>query len=85
MQERHKTRIGPQVGQLVMIKRNGSRGFEDVAWGTVVEAKPGKPSVRIEGCIPDRFSGHGAYEIGDVVEVRRADGLVAVPTRHPII
>jgi len=85
MSDRRRTRIGPQVGQLVMIRRDGPRGFEDVAWGTVVEARPGKPKVRIEGCIPDHFGGHTAYEIGAVVEVRRADGLVAVSTRYPII
>jgi hypothetical protein len=85
MGERRKTRDGLKDGQLVMVRKQGPRGPEDVAWGTVVGGRPGKTVVRIEGCKPDLLTGAKEYAEGDVVEFRRTDGFVVSEARRPII
>ena len=80
---RNRTTLGPQVGQLVMVRKHGPRGFEDIAWGHVVGGRSGKPEVRIDGCLPDRFTGRFAYNEGDVVTFRRSEGYAVSPTPTP--
>jgi len=82
--ERRRTKVGPRKGGLVMVRKQGPRGPEDVAWGTVVGGGPGKPVVRIEGCKPDIFTGQMAYGVGEVVEFRRSDGFTVSETRPPV-
>ena len=85
MSSRRKTRAGPQVGQLVMVRRHGARGMDDVAWGTVVGGGPGRPQVKIEGSFPDPITGKKLYNEDEVLEFKRIDGFSVVPTRRPII
>ncbi len=76
---RKKRHDSLSVGQAVVIRRHGERGVEDIAWGVVVGGVRGRTQVRIERCVPDIFTQCTPYDIGQVVEVRRADGLVALP------
>jgi hypothetical protein len=51
--------------------------------GRVVGGGPGKPDIRIEGYLPDRFTGSLAHNEGDVVTFRRSEGYAVSPITNP--
>jgi hypothetical protein len=69
--------------QMVIVRKRSHRGFEDIAWGKVVGGSKMKPLVQIDGCVPDILTGKPEYPIGQVVEIRRTDGLFVGPGRPP--